>query len=36
MAELEALLARTVEEPVLLRPNMAEVYRVKIARLWTP
>jgi hypothetical protein len=33
MAELEALLARAVDEPVLLHPNMAEVYRVKFARL---
>ena len=32
-AELEALLADAVEEPVLLHPNMAEVYRAKIARL---
>ena len=32
-AELEALLAEAVEEPVLLHPNMAEVYRAKVARL---
>jgi site-specific DNA recombinase len=31
--ELEAVLAEVVEEPVLLHPNMAEVYRAKIARL---
>jgi site-specific DNA recombinase len=32
-AELEAVLAEAVEEPVLLHPNMAEVYRAKVARL---
>jgi site-specific DNA recombinase len=32
-AELETVLAAAVEEPVLLHPNMAEVYRAKIARL---
>lgn len=32
-AELEAALAEAVEEPVLLHPNMAEVYRAKVARL---
>jgi site-specific DNA recombinase len=31
--ELEAVLAEAVEEPVLLHPNMADVYRAKIARL---
>jgi site-specific DNA recombinase len=32
-AELETVLAEAVEEPVLLHPNMAEVYRAKVARL---
>jgi site-specific DNA recombinase len=32
-AELEVHLAEAVEEPVLLHPNMAEVYRAKVARL---
>jgi site-specific DNA recombinase len=31
--ELEAALAEAVEEPVRLHPNLAEVYRAKIARL---
>jgi site-specific DNA recombinase len=32
-AELEPALADAVEEPVLLHPNMAQVYRAKVARL---
>jgi site-specific DNA recombinase len=32
-AELEAVLADAIEEPVLLHPNMAEVFRAKVARL---
>ena len=32
-AELEALLADAVDEPVLLHPNMAEVYHRQISRL---
>jgi hypothetical protein len=32
-AELEVLLADVVEEPVLLHPNMAQVYRRQVARL---
>ena len=32
-AELEALLAETVEEPVLLHPNLAQLYRQQVARL---
>jgi hypothetical protein len=31
--ELEAVLPEAAEEPVLLHPNMAQVYRAKIARL---
>ena len=32
-AELEAVLVEAVEEPVLLHPKVAEVYRAKVARL---
>jgi hypothetical protein len=32
-AEFEAFLAKAVEEPVLLHPNMAQVYCAKVARL---
>jgi hypothetical protein len=31
--ELEALLAEAVEEPVLLHPNLAQLYRQQVARL---
>jgi len=35
-AELEALLAEAIEEPVLLHPNLAQLYRQQVARLVEP
>jgi site-specific DNA recombinase len=32
-AELEALLAKAIEEPVLLHPNLGQLYRHQVARL---